>query len=58
MNVKVTGVIDYRCEDGCFLVVASRVTLSNPDSLYSSETEVTTGIRSSKSTYLNEINVR
>ncbi len=34
------------------------MTISNPDSLSSSETGVNSGIRSSKSTYLNELDVR
>jgi hypothetical protein len=41
-------VIDYRCEDGRFPVYASCVTISNPDSLYSSETGINPGIRSWK----------
>jgi hypothetical protein len=41
-----------------FFGYASFVTISNPDSLSSSETEVNTGARSRKSTYLNELNVR
>jgi hypothetical protein len=39
--------IDYRYnEDGRFSVLASCVTISNPDSLYSSETLVNAGLRS------------
>jgi hypothetical protein len=38
--------IDYYSEDGCFAVSASCVTISNPDSLSSSETGVNLGIRS------------
>ncbi len=38
--------IDYTCEDGRFLVLASCVTISNLDQLYSSETGVNPGIRS------------
>jgi hypothetical protein len=45
MRSRVYG-IDYRCEDGRFLVSASCVTISNPDSLSSSETGVNPGIRS------------
>ncbi len=40
--------IDYRCEDGCFPVSASCLTISNPDSLSSSETGNNPGIRSWK----------
>jgi hypothetical protein len=40
--------IDYRCEDGRFPVSASCVTISNLDSLSSSKTVVTPGIRSWK----------
>ncbi len=36
---------DYRCEDGRFQVSASCVTISNPDSLSSSDTGVNPGIR-------------
>jgi hypothetical protein len=50
--------LDYRCEDGRFPVPASCVTISNPDSLSSSETGVNPGIRSWKNTYLNELDVR
>ncbi len=51
--------IDYRCEDGRSQVSAvSCVIISDPDSLSSSETRVNFGIRSFKSTYLNELNVR
>ncbi len=38
--------VDYRCKDGRFPVSASCVTMSNPDSLSRSKTEVNTGIRS------------
>jgi hypothetical protein len=38
--------IGYRCEDGHFLVFASCVTISNPDSLSSSGARVNLGIRS------------
>jgi hypothetical protein len=38
--------IDYTCEDGSFPVFTSSVTISNPDSLSSSETVVNLGIRS------------
>jgi hypothetical protein len=37
------NVIDYRCEDGSFSVSANCVTISNPDLLASSETEVNPG---------------
>jgi hypothetical protein len=37
LNGLLYGTIDYRCEDGCFPVSASCVTISNPDSLSSSE---------------------
>ncbi len=50
--------IDYRCEDGRFPVSVSYLTISNPDLLSSIETGVNPGIRSWKSTYLNEIDVR
>ncbi len=40
--------IDYRCEDGRFLVSTSCVTISNPDSLCSCATGVNLGIRSWK----------
>jgi hypothetical protein len=40
------GITDNRCEDGPFPVSASCVTISNPDSLSSSETGVDPGIRS------------
>ncbi len=50
--------IDYRCDVGRFLVSASYVTISNPDSLSSSETGFNSGIRSWKSNYLNELDVR
>jgi hypothetical protein len=39
-------IIDYSCEDGRFLVSASCVKISKPDWLSSSETGVTSGIRS------------
>jgi hypothetical protein len=39
-------IIDYRCEDGRFPVSGSCVTISNPDSLSSSETGVNPEIRS------------
>jgi hypothetical protein len=39
---------DYRCEDGRFLMSASWVTISDQDSLSSSETGVNPGIRSPK----------
>ncbi len=39
---------DYRCEDGLFAVFSSCVTISNPDSLSSSETRVNSGLRSRK----------
>jgi hypothetical protein len=32
--------INYKCENGCFLLTADCVTISNPDSLSSSETGV------------------
>jgi hypothetical protein len=38
--------MDYRCEGGRFLVFASCVTLSNPDSLTTGETGVNPGMRS------------
>jgi hypothetical protein len=38
--------IEYGCEDGRFPLYASRMTISNPDLLSSSETGVSTGIRS------------
>jgi hypothetical protein len=50
--------MDYRREDGRFPVSTSSVAISNPDSLSSSEPEVNPGIRSCKSTNLNELNVR
>jgi hypothetical protein len=40
--------IDYRCEDGCFPVYTSCVTISNPDSLPSSETGVDPGLKGLK----------
>jgi hypothetical protein len=40
--------IDYRCEDGRFPVLASCVTISNPNLLSSSDTGVDPGIRSWK----------
>jgi hypothetical protein len=43
---KVGETINYRCEDCPFLVSASCVTISNPDSLSTSETGVIPGIRS------------
>jgi hypothetical protein len=49
--------IDYRCEHGRFSVYASSVTISNPNSFSSCETEINPGIRSSKSTHLNELDV-
>jgi hypothetical protein len=51
-------IIDYRCEDGRFLVSASCVKIANPNSLFSCETGINPGIRSWKSTHLNELNVR
>jgi hypothetical protein len=42
----------WEWEDGCFLVSASCVTISNPDSLSSSETGVNPEIRSWKSAHL------
>jgi hypothetical protein len=36
--LKGAGHIDYKCEDSRFLVSTSRVTLSNPNLLSSSET--------------------
>ncbi len=51
--------IDYSCKDGRFWEFATWVTISNPDSLSSSETRVDTGIRSWKMhLYLTELNVR
>ncbi len=38
--------IDFRCENGNFSVPGSCVTISNPDSLSSTETCVISGIRS------------
>ncbi len=46
--VSVLKGIDYGCEDGRFSVSASCVTISNPDSLSSSETGVNPGIWSWK----------
>jgi hypothetical protein len=40
--------MDCRCEDGTFPKSASGVTVSNPDSLSSSETGVDPGIRAEK----------
>ncbi len=51
-------VVDYRCELGRYSVSVSCVTISNPDSLFSSETGVNSGRRRSKSTHLNELDVR
>jgi hypothetical protein len=45
-------------EDGRFPVSASCVTISNPNLLSSSETAVNPGIKSRKSTYLNDHDVR
>ncbi len=50
--------IEYRREDGRFPVSGSCVTISILDSLSSSETGVTSGIRSLKSTYVIELDVR
>jgi hypothetical protein len=50
--------IDYRCEDGRIPLSASCVTISNPVPLSGSETGVNLGIRSWKSAYLNELDVR
>ncbi len=50
--------IDYRCKDISLQVSASWMTILNPDSLSRSETWVNPGIRSWKSTYLNELAVR
>jgi hypothetical protein len=50
--------IDHRCEDGRFPVLASCVTISNLGLLSSSETVVNLGIKSWKSSYLIELDVR
>jgi hypothetical protein len=42
------GNVDYRCEDDRFPVSTRNVTITNPESLYSSETGVNPGIRSGK----------
>jgi hypothetical protein len=47
-NPSVVWNIDCRCEDGCTSQWASCVTISNPDSLFCSETEVNPGIRNYK----------
>jgi hypothetical protein len=44
--------VDYRSEDGCYPVSGSWVTISNPNSLSSSETGVYPGIRSWKGSYI------
>jgi hypothetical protein len=38
--------IDYRCEDGRFPVSAPCVTISNPESLFSSQALFNPGVRS------------
>jgi hypothetical protein len=45
-------------EHDLFLVSVSCLTIPNHDSLSSTETEVNLGMRSQKSTYLNELDVR
>jgi hypothetical protein len=52
------GRIDYKCEDGHFLVSAICVPFSNPYSLTSNETRVNPQIRSWKCTFLIELDVR
>ncbi len=51
-------IIDYRCEDGRFLMFVGCVAISNSESLFSSETGVNSGTRSWKNTWLNELYVR
>ncbi len=53
---KLVKTIDNKCEDGRFPVSTNCVT--NPDSLSSNETEINPGIRSWKSSYPNELDVR
>ncbi len=50
---EVSYTIDYRCEDGCFLVSTSCMTIANPTLLSSIETVVNPGIRWWKQ-YLSE----
>ncbi len=45
-SLKLSGISDYRCEDGRFPVSSSCATIPNPDSLPSSETGVDPGIKS------------
>ncbi len=50
--------IDYRCQDGRFPVSSNCMTITNPDELPKIETGVNPRIRSWRSTYLNELDVR
>jgi hypothetical protein len=50
--------MDYECEEPLFPVSASCVTISNPDSISSSERGITSGIKTEESTYLNELYAR
>ncbi len=50
--------MDYKYDDGRFAVSASFVAISNPASLLSSEKGDNPGIRSWKSTYINEFDAR
>jgi hypothetical protein len=45
---RLLSTIDYRCEEGCFLVPTRCVTISNLDSLSSSETWLNAGIEAEK----------